>query len=140
MLCHKCGRPGHMAAQCTEAEKRCFNCGEPGHLTLNCTLPRDDSLKECFNCGQKGHLSKSCEEPRVPRPTIKREPKVAAPVAAVEGEEVKGLEGRLGKPRRARNGGNKKPVLCYVCNREGHVAKACPESDQAEKVDDRECR
>ncbi|KAJ2025283.1 hypothetical protein GGI06_000649, partial [Coemansia sp. S85] len=100
--------PGHMAAQCTEAEKRCFNCGEPGHLTVDCTLPRDDSLKECFNCGAKGHLSKKCPEPRAPKQTFKREPKVAAaPAAAVDSEEVKALEGRIGKPRRARNGGNK---------------------------------
>jgi hypothetical protein len=37
--CFKCGNPGHLAAQCSNAIK-CFNCGKPGHYSRECTEPK----------------------------------------------------------------------------------------------------
>ncbi|KAJ2479161.1 hypothetical protein EV174_004095 [Coemansia sp. RSA 2320] len=165
MLCHKCGRPGHMAAVCEEPEKICFNCSQPGHLTLDCPLPRDNSLKECFNCGNRGHISKECPEPRQPKKPVKRAPKSSAAaesaaVPVVVGMEASsGIEGRLGKPRGARGGASKKAakcfncgglnhlakdctkeaVVCHSCGRSGHIAKLCRDRDQTERTEDREC-
>ena len=34
MVCYKCRKEGHIAAQCTEV--KCYNCGQLGHLSNNC--------------------------------------------------------------------------------------------------------
>ncbi len=35
--CDRCGRPGHMARECTKGgNMRCYECGENGHISRDC--------------------------------------------------------------------------------------------------------
>ena len=42
--CHRCNKPGHLAANCTQAKdtRTCHNCGIPGHLASQCRKPKTD--------------------------------------------------------------------------------------------------
>ena len=36
--CYRCGKVGHVAAQCDKPDTRkCYNCGKPGHVAKHCT-------------------------------------------------------------------------------------------------------
>ena len=37
----------------------CFNCGRPGHLAANCTA-ESKSVVRCYACGGVGHLARDC--------------------------------------------------------------------------------
>ena len=44
----------------------CFRCGQPGHIRSQCTQAGNSSSsapqppRNCFNCGQGGHISRNC--------------------------------------------------------------------------------
>ena len=38
VVCRRCGKPGHVAAEC-DAPKVCNNCGKSGHLRYVCSPP-----------------------------------------------------------------------------------------------------
>lgn len=73
--CFKCGKPGHMAKECSEQANLCFKCNQPGHISRECpnssqgnhsnyrsSSPNRDQSRErvCFTCNQPGHMAKNC--------------------------------------------------------------------------------
>ncbi|CAH1233532.1 ZCCHC3 [Branchiostoma lanceolatum] len=53
-LCHRCGREGHLVADCDE--DKCSKCMGLDHLAQDCT----SSIK-CNVCGEEGHAGRSCQ-------------------------------------------------------------------------------
>ncbi|CAH1233540.1 ZCCHC3 [Branchiostoma lanceolatum] len=53
-LCHRCGREGHLFADCDE--DKCSMCMGLGHLAQDCT-----SGIKCNVCGEEGHAGRSCQ-------------------------------------------------------------------------------
>ena len=41
------------------AKRKCFVCGRPGHVARNCSSRRPRDV-ECFSCGKKGHVARNC--------------------------------------------------------------------------------
>jgi len=74
LVCFKCRMPGHMLADCPQAEdldKRpssglCFKCGSLEHTSKDCKLKRSGenayNFASCFICKQEGHLAKACPD------------------------------------------------------------------------------
>lgn len=40
--CFKCGKAGHVAADCKREGITCYNCGEKGHISTQCQNPKKD--------------------------------------------------------------------------------------------------
>lgn len=88
MICSKCGNKGHMAANCTNKNKKrqyCNGCDSFNHTDDTCpsiwrsylTLPSTDNesvlpVMYCYNCGDKYHYGDECprqRSSRIPNPT-----------------------------------------------------------------------
>ena len=41
------------------AKRKCFVCGRPGHVARQCSSRRPRDV-ECFCCGKKGHMARNC--------------------------------------------------------------------------------
>jgi hypothetical protein len=62
MLCHACGKPGHLKANCS-ITLECWNCKKTGHMSKQCPKPPAIGPR-CRNCDRKGHLARDCKEPK----------------------------------------------------------------------------
>lgn len=51
---------GHIAENCTSAERLCYNCRQPGHESTACPSPRTVATKQCYSCGGVGHIQAEC--------------------------------------------------------------------------------
>ena len=71
--CFRCGRPGHMAKDCS-ASVGCRWCGQEGHVQSLCPQVM------CRRCGQRGHMQYKCPQnvPVPPLPVGQRPPGSAA--------------------------------------------------------------
>jgi hypothetical protein len=47
----------------SKADILCHGCGLPGHIRAQCPIP-----SECWNCGEIGHVEKMCPEPPIKGP------------------------------------------------------------------------
>ncbi len=66
------------------------------------------SSRACYNCGSTDHLKDDCTEP--PRSDMMGRP-----------------GGYRGGSRGGGGGFSSGPKTCFVCHKEGHIARECPE-------------
>eukprot|EP00250_Pteridium_aquilinum_P003039 c13368_g1_i1 orf=75-821(+) len=72
--CHRCGRSGHLARDCSL--HTCFRCNGRGHMAWECVegvicgkcgekghLQRNCKNISCHKCGKKGHIARFCNDP-----------------------------------------------------------------------------
>lgn len=50
-------RFGARGGQSSAREQRCFRCGKPGHVAAECSKP---DMRKCYLCGKPGHVAKHC--------------------------------------------------------------------------------
>ncbi|RHN78856.1 putative nucleotidyltransferase, Ribonuclease H [Medicago truncatula] len=60
IVCFNCGGKGHKSNVCPKEIKKCVRCGKKGHIVADCK--RTDIL--CFNCNGEGHISSQCTQPK----------------------------------------------------------------------------
>lgn len=99
--CHRCGEPGHVAAECSSRVERraCLRCGKAGHLAKDCPHP-----VVCFRCGEPGHSVPDC-----PSAFDKRTCRRCGETGHVARDCLQ-------------------PKVCYRCGQPGHNAASCPRS------------
>lgn len=134
--CFRCGQPGHMEAECSNApllkpcplcaytdhdlrscpiKAVCFNCGIPGHVSKNCNQRRGMPPRAiCSICYGVGHTKYQC----LPDFTTAQ---VAAQYAICM---VCGETGHL-SCREMRWSGSIQGVYCWNCGEAGHIGKQC---------------
>ena len=104
--CRRCGRKGHMLAECRWTSGACFGCGKKGHMIKDC----QESVKECFECKEIGHLKKDC--PRLNG-------------GATGGESMKYACGNCGKAGHYARMCRDQRNVCSYCAMEGHSSEKC---------------
>jgi len=67
LVCHNCGKTGHVAAKCYLKEKKDIRLNklgaEPRESVGKPGGPRKSDIK-CYNCAQTGHMARECRKPR----------------------------------------------------------------------------
>jgi transposase InsO family protein len=70
LVCHNCGKAGHVAAKCYLKDKKDVRVSklgaEPGESAGKPRGIRRNEIK-CYNCGEAGHIARECRKPRNPR-------------------------------------------------------------------------
>ena len=51
---------GHKSNVCPEEIKKCVRCGKKGHIVADCK--RNDIV--CFNCNEEGPIGSQCKQPK----------------------------------------------------------------------------
>jgi len=69
LVCHNCGKAGHVAAKCYLKDKKDVRLSklgsEPGENVGKPRGSRKNDIK-CYNCGETGHIAWECIKPRNP--------------------------------------------------------------------------
>ncbi|GAB5358224.1 hypothetical protein AAMO2058_000439700 [Amorphochlora amoebiformis] len=112
-ICLRCGERGHEVSGCKGRKRldfsmaRCMACGEKGHV--NCKPIQTGKIRApfpgCYNCGDDRHPPDTCPHPRF--------------------RDTNGGTRRM-RPG-SRPGAN---MVCYECNKKGHLARDCPNSER----------
>ena len=114
--CYICGEFGHQARRCPNT--LCFHCFKPGHIARNCPNPNSRSAaKMCMMCGQDGGHGDGAGLTGI-RGT---EEQVAPQLCPLVGWPAVDL----------------KHVICFVCNKRGHLSCDGREAETG-SADDRE--
>ena len=70
VVCHNCGKAGHVAAKCYLKERKDIRINklgaEPRESVGKTRGPCKRDIK-CFNCGEVGHMARECKKPRTPK-------------------------------------------------------------------------
>jgi hypothetical protein len=70
LVCHNCGKTGHIAAKCFLKEKKDVRVNKLGTEARETAGKirgfRKNDIK-CYNCGETGHISRECRKPRSPK-------------------------------------------------------------------------
>jgi len=70
LVCHNCGKTGHVAAKCYLKKKKNVRVNklgaEPRESVGKPRGPRKSDIK-CYNCGETGHMARECRKPRSSR-------------------------------------------------------------------------
>jgi hypothetical protein len=70
LVCHNCGKTGHIAAKCflkDKKEARVNKLGAEAKETAGKIRGFRKSDIKCYNCGETGHISRECSKPRNPK-------------------------------------------------------------------------
>jgi transposase InsO family protein len=70
LVCHNCGKSGHIAAKCFLKDKKDVRVNKLGAEVKGIAGKTWGGRKrdiKCYNCGETGHLSRECRKPRNPR-------------------------------------------------------------------------
>ncbi|XKL67040.1 hypothetical protein PGB90_010460 [Kerria lacca] len=64
VICFRCGRPNHLASNCTNLKRICYNCGKLGsHTVKECTLPKTYFPTNAkFPSGKVGKITSSSHQ------------------------------------------------------------------------------
>ena len=67
LVCHNCGKSGHVAARCylkDKKEARVNTLGTEMREGVRKPSERRKNDINCYNCGETGHIARECREPR----------------------------------------------------------------------------
>jgi hypothetical protein len=67
VVCHNCGKAGHVAAKCYLKERkdiRINKLGAESRESVGKTRGPGKRDIKCFNCGEMGHMARECRKPR----------------------------------------------------------------------------
>ncbi|CAG9466021.1 unnamed protein product [Pedinophyceae sp. YPF-701] len=120
--CHRCGRAGHMARDCSEKAsiRPCYLCAQVGHNAQACpNLP-------CFRCGRPGHMARDCTN-KSPNPKGVACLRCGSPYCGSVGAGDAFRKG--GKcPLEGPTAQDLARVACYACGETGHMCCKLPDT------------
>jgi hypothetical protein len=70
LVCHNCGKKGHVATKCYLKDKKYVRVNKLGAEPRESVgKPRGSHKSDikCYNCGETGHIAQECRKPRNPK-------------------------------------------------------------------------